>query len=206
MAHFSDCSSATGTVLIGADGHHSRVRTLLSHEPHLAANQELQVRFLGATVVYPTGFAKKIRALDPFFFQGGDPQSDAYMWFSFLDTPSNNTRSENPDSFECQIMVGWPYRKGFLGGDAPLEVPPDASERLALMKRIAQGWAEPFRECMMEIPVGTLVQAIKLEDFVPRPGMWDNMHGRVTMIGEAAHAMTMCMFFFSFVFSLQDPP
>lgn len=103
-------------------------------------------------------------------------------------------------------MVGWPYRKGFLGGDAPLEVPPDASERLALMKRIAEGWAEPFRECMMEIPVGTPVQAIKLEDFVPRPGMWDNMHGRVTMIGEAAHAMTMCMFYFSFMFSLQSPP
>ena len=138
-----------------------------------------------------------MRALDPFFFQGGDPQSDAYMWFSFLDTPSNNPRSEDPDTFECQVMVGWPYRKGFLGREEPLDVPPDGTERLALMREIADGWAEPFRECVMEIPEGTMVQAIRLEDFVPRRGMWDNMHGRVTMVGDAAHAMTMCMYPFS---------
>ena len=148
--------------------------------------------------------ALKMRDLDPFFFQGGDPQSDVFMWFSFLDTPSNNSRRENPDTFECQIMIGWPYRKGFLGRDEPLDAPPGNSEKLALMKRIAQGWAEPFQECVMEIPEDTSVQSIKLEDFVPRRGMWDNMHGRVTIVGDAAHAMTMCMSFscllFCFVF------
>ena len=115
------------------------------------------------------------------------------MWFSFLDTPSNNLRSENPDTFECQIMIGWPYRKGFLGRDEPLDVPAESNEKLALMKRIAEGWAEPFRECVMEISEGTPVKSIRLEDFVPRPGMWNNMHGRVTIVGDAAHAMTMCM-------------
>ena len=137
-----------------------------------------------------------MRALDPFFFQGGDPQSDTFMWFSFLDTPSNNSRSGNPDTFECQVMVGWPYRKDFLGRDEPLDVPPAGKERLALMKRIAEGWAEPFRECLMRIHDGTVVQAIRLEDFVPTHGMWDNMQGRVTMVGDAAHAMTMCRFLF----------
>lgn len=181
---------------MGADGLHSCVRTaLLSHEPHLAANQELPVRFLGVHVIYPTSFALKMRALDPFFFQSGDPQSDVFMWFSFLDTPSNNSRSENPDTFECQFMVGWPYRNGFMGVEEPLDVPPEG-ERLALMKRIAESWAEPFRECLMKIPDGTVVQAIRLEDFVPRHGMWDNMQGRVTTVGDAAHAMTMCMFHF----------
>ena len=140
-----------------------------------------------------------MRALDPFFFQGGDPQSDVFMWFSFLDTPSNNSRRENPDTFECQIMIGWPYRKGFLGRDEPLDAPSGNSEKLALMKRIAQGWAEPFQECVMEIPEETSVQSVKLEDFVPRLGMWDNMHGRVTIAGDAAHAMTMCMSFMSSV-------
>ena len=91
-------------------------------------------------------------------------------------------------------MIGWPYRKGFLGGNEPVDVPPEHSERLALMKRIAEDWTEPFRDCVMDIPDGTNVQVISLEDFMPRPGMWDNKHGRVTMIGEAAHAMTMCMF------------
>ena len=137
-----------------------------------------------------------MRALDPFFFQGGDPQSDVFMWFSFLDTPSNNSRWENPETFECQIMIGWPYRKGFLGRDEPLDAPAGNSEKLALMKRIVQGWAEPFQECVMEIPEDTKVQSIKLEDFVPRQGMLDsNMNGRVTILGDAAHAMTMCMYF-----------
>ena len=201
-AHFIDSSSAAGILLVGADGTHSRVRSaLLSHDPHLAKNQEVPVRFLGARVVHPTEVALKMRALDPFFFQGGDPQSDVFMWFSFLDTPSNNSRRENRDTFECQIMIGWPYRKGFLGKDEPLDAPAGNGEKLALMKRIAQGWAEPFRECVMEIPEETNVQSIKIEDFVPRRGMWDNMHGRVTVIGDAAHAMTMCMsFFFSFLF------
>ena len=143
-----------------------------------------------------------MRALDPFFFQGGDPQSDVFMWFSFLDTPSNNSRREDPDTFECQIMIGWPYRKGFLGRDEPLDAPSENSEKLALMKRIAQGWAEPFQECVMEIPEDTSVQSVKLEDFIPRLNMWDNMHGRVTMAGDAAHAMTMCMSFRFFCFVL----
>ena len=135
-----------------------------------------------------------MRALDPFFLQGGDPQTDAYFWFSFLDTPSNNSRSEDPDTFECQIMIGWPYRKGFMGRDEPLEVPQDGKERLALMKTLAQGWTEPFRECVWSIPEGTVMQAVRLEDFVPEHGMWDNMGGRVTMIGDAAHTMTMCTY------------
>ncbi len=180
---------------MGADGIHSHVRTaLLSHVPHLAANQELPVRFLSVRVIYPVSFALKMRALDPFFFQGGDPQSDAFMWFSFLDTPSNNSRSDNPDSFECQVMVGWPYKKGFMGIEEPLDVPREGKERLALMKMIAEGWAEPFRECVLNLPDETMVQAIRLDDFVPRQGMWDNRQGRVTMVGDAVHAMTMCKF------------
>ncbi|KAM0805876.1 hypothetical protein BDR22DRAFT_968578 [Usnea florida] len=78
-----------------------------------------------------------------------------------------------------------------MGRDEPLEVPEDGEERLALMKRLANNWAEPFKECVGSIPEGTVVRAVRLEDFVPVHGMWDNMHGRVTMIGDAAHTMTM---------------
>lgn len=60
------------------------------------------------------------------------------------------------------------------------------------MKKIAEGWCEPFRSSVMRIPDGTEVTTINLEDWVPKKGLWDNLGGKVTMLGDAAHAMTMC--------------
>lgn len=57
------------------------------------------------------------------FFQGGVPQSDAYVWFSFLDTPSNSLRNDDHDTVECEFMVGWPCMKGFMAIEEPLDVP-----------------------------------------------------------------------------------
>ncbi|KAL8826377.1 MAG: hypothetical protein Q9170_007427 [Blastenia crenularia] len=191
-AHFNDATSATGSLLIGADGSRSDVRSLLlSHNPQLAINNALPVRLLGASVIYPRELALKMRSLDPFFFQGGDPETDAFMWFSFLDTPANNSR-DDPGTYECQILVSWPWREGFRGMDKPLDVPPTNQRRVKLMKELVNGWTNPFHECVMNIPADAEVKAIALEDFIPRPNLWDNKDGRVTLMGDAAHAMTMC--------------
>lgn len=144
------------------------------------------------SVIYPASFALRLRSLDPFFFQGGDPKSDAFLFFSFLDTPFNNARKNDPDSYECQILISWPFREGFMGIDQPLDIPPTNQERIKLMKSLAEGWTDPFRACVMNIPEDSSVKAIALEDFVPKKDMWDNLEGKVTMIGDAAHAMTMC--------------
>lgn len=193
--------------MIGADGLQSTVRAiLLAHTPQLSRNTVLPVRLLGVSVIQPASFALKMRALDPFFFQGGDPESDTFLWFSFLDTPSNNTRKGNSDTYECQILVSWPYREGFRGMEEPLEIPPTHKERITLMKTLAAWWIEPFRDCVMNIPDDTEAKAIALEDFVSKEGMWDNQEGRVTMVGDAAHAMTMCessALFREYVFALK---
>ncbi len=63
------------------------------------------------------------------------------------------------------------------------------------MKDFTKGWAEPFREMVQAMPEdGTEVKALTLEDWVPRRGVWGNEGGRATLVGDAAHAMTMCMF------------
>lgn len=51
---------------------------------------------------------------------------------------------------------------------------------------------ESFYDCVMNIPAEAEIKAVALEDFVPRKGLWDNRDGRVTLMGDAAHAMTMC--------------
>ncbi len=179
--------------MVGADGTLSRVRSLLVSED--AANNALPVRLLGVSVIYPRSLALKARALDPFFFQGGDPETDVFHYFSFLDTPLNNTREgERKDAYECQILVSWPYRKGFMGREELPDVPLTDETRVKLMKQLAEGWTDPFKEIVMNIPETAQAKTIRLEDWVPKIGAWDNKEGRVTMIGDAAHAMTMCAF------------
>lgn len=187
--------------MIGADGHHSRVRDLLLSlsqlSPSLAKNKALPFRLLGATVNYPTSFAQKLRDLDPFFFQGGDPNADTFLYFSFLNTPSSFARrnGQREELYECQIIISWPYRSGWRGQVEPVDVPEDHGERVRFIKNIASTWAEPFHDLVERIPEDTEVKAIKLEDWVPTRGLWDNQGGKVTMVGDAAHAMTMCMLF-----------
>ena len=192
-AHFSNTSSSTGTLLIGADGSHSAVRShLLSQNPSQAANARLPIRFLGVNVLFAPYLALQARALDPFFFQGGDPQADTFLWFSFLDTPTKDEREKDEGHWECQLSISYPYRNGFWGMEQPMEVPETNEERVKLMKEFAKGWAEPFRSLIIGIPSETEVKDLPIADFLPKVGMWDNADGRVTMVGDAAHAMTIC--------------
>jgi hypothetical protein len=128
-------------------------------------NYQLPVWLLGASTIYPKELTTPVRKLDPFFFQGGDPNTDAAHWFSFLDSPASSGRGN--DSRECQILVSWPYRPGFLGQPEPLEIPAKGIERVQTMKRIAHNWADPFRTIVQSIPDDTDVKTINLEDWVP---------------------------------------
>ena len=155
------------------------------------SNHQLPVRLLGVSTVYPGSLASTVRVLDPFFFQGGDPATNAGHWFSFLDSPDSSGRGD--DSRDCQILVSWPYRSGFLECEEPLEVPAQSSDRIALMKKISSTWADPFHSIVHSIPDGIEAKPISLEDWVPPPDHWNDITGsdRVVLVGDAAHAMTM---------------
>ena len=128
---------------------------------------------------------------DRFFFQGGDPKTNSFFFFAVQDTPENNDR-EDRNTYSCQVIVSWPYRAGFLGRSEPMEIPVTNEQSVHLMKEITDGWISPFRDRVQEIPNDTPVQAIRLEDWPPEVGAWDNLNGKATLIGDAAHAMTMC--------------
>jgi hypothetical protein len=66
-------------------------------------------------------------------------------------------------------------------------------EWFKVMKKLAEGWVQPFRECVLSTPEkGMIVTAIILEDFGSNKGLWGNMDGKVTLVGNAAHIMNMC--------------
>jgi hypothetical protein len=111
------------------------------------------------------------------------------MFFAVQDTPNHNDR-EDQNTYACQLIVSWPYRAGYLGREDPIEVPSSQEGRLSLMKEIAKSWASPFRDAVYAVPGDTHIQAVNLESWKPVSGAWDNLNGRATLIGDAAH--TVC--------------
>ncbi|MCJ1251677.1 hypothetical protein MMC30_008912 [Trapelia coarctata] len=184
-ARFDDGTSCTGSVLVGCDGSHSRVREIC--HPSGYQTYQLPVRLLGVTVQYSAQQVEEILALDPYFFQGSDPRSDTFIYFSFLGAAQGS--DGKAESCACQVIMSWPYRAGFLDNHTPTDIPPANAERLALMKLLAASWAEPFRSIVQDIPNDAEAKAIKVEDWVPEQGVQGN--GRITMMGDAAHLMTM---------------
>ena len=157
-----------------------------------------------------------LRQLDPFFFQGTSSENDSFMYFSsrssiastpkeqptdqprtdtpnptqpVLDAPANT--DERSDKYTCQIVVSWPFRAGFLGNPSPTLVPPTNEGRLDLLSMLAKTWAEPFRSLVLGIPRGTEVKTLDLADWPPPRGAHGS--GRVVLMGDAFHTMTMCM-------------
>lgn len=158
-------------------------------------NYGLPIRLLGVSVAYTKKECEGILALDPFFLQGSHPATDAYLWFSFLEVPRLTT-SYNEETTQanyiCQIIVSWPYREGFWNSSTPIETPKANNERIRWMKDLSAVWAEPFRKIVQDIPEETEAKSVRLEDWIPKKNLWDNLGGRITLVGDAAHAMTMC--------------
>lgn len=68
-------------------------------------------------------------------------------------------------------------------------IPKTNKERIAMMKRRAEGFAEPLRSLVMDIPDDLdFTTPLRLGDFPCRD--WDNRNGRVTLAGDSAHPMT----------------
>lgn len=104
-----------------------------------------------------------------------------------MDTPATS----KDDSYGVQVFVSWPVEDTERDAVEATDI-----SRLENMRRRTEDWSEPLRGLVTDIPEGTSVKAVKIMDWVP--GEWDNYNGRVTLIGDAAHTMTMCeLFYFS---------
>ncbi|KAL7944856.1 FAD/NAD(P)-binding domain-containing protein [Trichoderma barbatum] len=185
-AQFTDGTSETGNLIVGCDGSRSAVRRSLC--PTTYQNNRLPVRLMGMRVEFPVERVQVCKNIDVHFFQGGDPATNVYFWFSFIHLPRP---SDDLKVATCQIMLSWPHREGFLGRPEPTDMPTTNEERLAWIRSLASDWAEPFRGIVHDIPEETELREIVLEDWPPQEKGWDNHNGTVTLVGDAAHGMTM---------------
>jgi 2-polyprenyl-6-methoxyphenol hydroxylase-like FAD-dependent oxidoreductase len=183
-ATFADGTSCTGSILIGCDGANSAVRRLLHPEGY--QNKQLPIRLLGATAHYTESQIAAIRNLDPFFLQGTDPKTDTYLWFSFLETPSDGLPL---DTYKCQIIISWPYRENWLDRVDPTECPNTRTGQSFLMRNLSESWAEPFRSLVQNMPKDTDIRPIELADWLPRAST--GFGGKVVLVGDAAATMVM---------------
>ena len=181
-AIFEDGESVSGRIVVGADGSNSSVRKTLC--PDTYRNNQLPVRFVGVSVDMTKDEITPLRQFDPLLFQGCDPETGCFMWVSMLEVPeTNGTAGTENERYRAQINLSWRVKS------PEDEVHSDNEARLNDMKRRAAGFTSVLSNAVTSIPEGTPVLEIRLADW---PCLeWNNQNGRITLISDAAHAMTM---------------
>ncbi|KAH6853277.1 hypothetical protein B0I37DRAFT_358896 [Chaetomium sp. MPI-CAGE-AT-0009] len=181
---FADGTEVEGSVLVAADGSGSRVRGLLVGDGQ-GRLDPVPVHYLAVTVRLTED--KMNQLPHPVLFQGSHPDTGYYMFFSTLSTPEvNKSRETNNPYYEGQLDVSW------LAEGPEDVVPPTNATRLARIKHMAgagSGFHITLRKIIDDLPDDTEVSIVRLADWPTTS--WDGFGGRVTLLGDAAHPMTM---------------
>jgi 2-polyprenyl-6-methoxyphenol hydroxylase-like FAD-dependent oxidoreductase len=181
-ASFEDGTSASARLIIGADGARSTLRTLL------LGHQRGMVRRLPycATFVYAKYTAEQalhLRQWHPLYLSGINP-SGRYGFFGLQDVPDPS----RPETWTFFFYISWPSSIQEQDKTAGWT----NAQRLKQLKSFGKEFSDPWRSACQWVPDNHQVWYMGLSDFDPSADghRWDNHGGRVTLAGDAAHAMT----------------
>lgn len=175
-AVFEDGSSILGSVLIGTDGGSSMVRRFAVKSPKLAEAEVLPFNMVNLTTTFPAEQAILIRSkIHPVADIGMHPKG-MYFRLNILDIVD----PEKPETWEFQLLSTWPYSQG-----GRLDSP---EKRFEMFKSLAKDWCDPHRSAVEWLPCSVKLHDDHLRDWITTS--WYDHDGRLTMGGDALHAMT----------------
>ncbi|KAK0765136.1 hypothetical protein N5P37_002614 [Trichoderma harzianum] len=181
-AVFADGTRAQGRILVGAEGSNSQTRKFLVPDAH--QNYLLPVKMIGASADFTPEQVAPLRNIDPLLFQGSHPTTGVFLWISMLETPEvNGTAGTANERFRVQVMLSW------MDKDRNEVIPEANQDRIALMKRLVDGFHPDLYNTIQAIPESSSTLHLVLQDWPCQD--WSNHDGRVTLVGDAAHAMVM---------------
>ncbi|OBZ69051.1 Zeaxanthin epoxidase, chloroplastic [Grifola frondosa] len=183
VATFEDGSKYKGCFLVGADGAQSAVRPLVADNPSLSP---LPIRMLGTKATLTSDQAEPLQQIDPLLFQGGDPRTGTFIFISVFD----KTLCQDSDevTYTYQFCLSYPVLPSSTVEPHTSKDTTSTPSLLETLKSLAEPFHPALRRPFLSLPSDSKVVPITIAD-------WDavswNGNGRVTLIGDAAHTMTM---------------
>ncbi|KAL4778426.1 hypothetical protein BJX76DRAFT_343166, partial [Aspergillus varians] len=181
-AHFTKSPSITASLIVGTDGARSTTRSLL------LGNQHGTVRTLPycATFIqarYPAPQALFLRKFHPLYLASINP-SNFFSFFGLHDVPDPS----RPETWTFFFYISWYSPLPEQHATAHWT----NAQRLHQAKQFARHFTDPWKSAYEWLPDDQEVWYMSLTDFDPGAAShrWCNYDGRVTLAGDAAHAMT----------------
>ncbi|KAL9640248.1 MAG: hypothetical protein Q9164_000394 [Protoblastenia rupestris] len=171
--HFEDGTRETGDLLIGAEGAHSLTREYLLGKD---AAQLLPLDYVASYALTTLGKESTLalRRLHPRYTAQVHPDG-VYAFIAVHDTSS-----EDPAQWTWLLTQTW---------RSPEPTNLKGAAVLADMKERAKSFASPWRGAYLNMPDGTPAWHSRMANWPTKP--WDSKGGKITLIGDAAHPMTI---------------
>ncbi|KAJ5205841.1 Monooxygenase FAD-binding [Penicillium cf. griseofulvum] len=180
-ARFADGTEVIGSLLIATDGPHSTTRTVLVGEE---AAKVTPIDF-ASTMCYTQHtreHALFLRAHPHHPLYQVSPHPEGYFaWLSLHDGDDIN----HPENWTFFHFISFPEPRNHVNKRT-------MREHVEHQKELARRFVDPWRSIFEWMPSDSEVWYAKLRNWDPSlpEHQWDNLQGRVTLAGDAAHPMT----------------
>ncbi|EMC99103.1 hypothetical protein BAUCODRAFT_65608 [Baudoinia panamericana UAMH 10762] len=177
VASFEDGDHIEADLIVGCDGAHSRVRAQLLGE-EAATAKLLDVYMFNFIARYDADTARMLWENHPVFFNSVHPNR-SFFWLSTQEVPD----LERPETWTFQNLLVW------RGAPTPSDLKTQEL-RSSYFRSQADAFAEPWKTVFKSLPENANLDIDTVSIWKPIRWSDSSLAGRVTLAGDAAHAMS----------------